>query len=70
MKVAIAGAGAVGRSIARELLENHHDVTLIERNPGHIDVDAVGIDLSLPWRTMLEEAKSAARALKTIAASA
>ena len=27
MKVAIAGAGAVGRSIARELVENH-DVTL------------------------------------------
>ena len=39
MKVAIAGAGAVGRSIARELVENH-DVTLIERNPDHIDVDA------------------------------
>src|ERR1700755_3601719 len=35
MKVAIAGAGAVGRSIARELVENH-DVTLLERNPDHI----------------------------------
>ena len=33
MKVAIAGAGAVGRSIARELLENNHEVTLLERNP-------------------------------------
>ena len=32
MKVAIGGAGAVGRSIARELVENGHDVTLIERN--------------------------------------
>lgn len=41
MKVAIAGAGAVGRSIARELLENSHDVTLIERNAEHIDVDAI-----------------------------
>ena len=41
MKVAIAGAGAVGRSIARELVENGHDVTLLERNPGHIDVDAI-----------------------------
>jgi trk system potassium uptake protein len=41
MKVAIAGAGAVGRSIARELLENGHDVTLIERNAEHIDVDAI-----------------------------
>ena len=41
MKVAIAGAGAVGRSIARELIENSHDVTLIERNTDHIDVDSV-----------------------------
>ncbi|WP_313674332.1 TrkA family potassium uptake protein [Mycolicibacterium sp.] len=41
MKVAIAGAGAVGRSIARELVENKYDVTLIERNPGHFDVDAI-----------------------------
>ncbi len=41
MKVAIAGAGAVGRSIARELIENDHDVSLIERNADHIDVDAI-----------------------------
>ncbi|MUL80260.1 MULTISPECIES: TrkA family potassium uptake protein [unclassified Mycolicibacterium] len=41
MKVAIAGAGAVGRSIARELLDSNHDVTLLERNPEHIDVDAI-----------------------------
>ncbi|MGB6208423.1 potassium channel family protein, partial [Mycobacterium sp.] len=41
MKVAIAGAGAVGRSVARELLENDHDVSLIERNPEHIDIDAI-----------------------------
>ncbi|WP_338857476.1 TrkA family potassium uptake protein [Gordonia hongkongensis] len=41
MKVAIAGAGAVGRSIARELLVNAHEVTLFERNAGHIDNDAV-----------------------------
>src|SRR6476659_8457288 len=40
MKVAIAGAGAVGRSIARELVETH-EVTLLERNPDHIDVDAI-----------------------------
>ncbi len=40
MKVAIAGAGAVGRSIARELVESH-DVTLLERDPQHIDVDAI-----------------------------
>lgn len=41
MKVAIAGAGAVGRSIARELLDNNHEVTLLERNPSHVDVDAI-----------------------------
>jgi trk system potassium uptake protein TrkA len=41
MRVAIAGAGAVGRSIARELVENGHDITLIERNAEHIDVDAI-----------------------------
>src|SRR6478736_443594 len=41
MKVAIAGAGAVGRSVARELLENGHDVSLIDRNPLHVEVDAI-----------------------------
>ena len=33
MRVAIAGAGNVGRSIARELTENGHQVLLIEREP-------------------------------------
>ncbi|MCE9515430.1 MAG: NAD-binding protein, partial [Mycobacterium sp.] len=41
MKVAIAGAGAVGRSIARELVENSYDVTLFERIVGHYVVDAI-----------------------------
>lgn len=41
MKVAIAGAGAVGRSIARELIESNHEITLLERNPEHLDVDAI-----------------------------
>jgi trk system potassium uptake protein TrkA len=41
LKVAIGGAGAVGRSIARELVDNQHEVTLIERNPEHVDVDAI-----------------------------
>jgi trk system potassium uptake protein TrkA len=31
LQVAIAGAGNVGRSIARELVEHHHEVLLIER---------------------------------------
>ena len=33
MRVAIAGAGKVGRSIARELLVNGHQVQLIDRDP-------------------------------------
>lgn len=41
MKVAVAGAGAVGRSIARELLDSDHQVTLIERNPDHIDIEDI-----------------------------
>jgi trk system potassium uptake protein TrkA len=41
MKVAVAGAGAVGRSIGRELLDSDHQVTLIERNPEHVDVEAI-----------------------------
>ncbi|BFV59276.1 TrkA family potassium uptake protein [Kitasatospora sp. CMC57] len=41
MRVAIAGAGAVGRSIAGELLENGHDVLLIDKNPNSISVERV-----------------------------
>jgi trk system potassium uptake protein TrkA len=37
MRVAIAGAGGVGRSIARELIDNEHDVMLIERDPDKVD---------------------------------
>jgi trk system potassium uptake protein len=41
VKVAVAGAGAVGRSVTRELVANGHDVSLIERDPEHIDADAI-----------------------------
>ncbi|WP_188544933.1 potassium channel family protein [Rhodococcoides trifolii] len=41
MRVAIAGAGAVGRSIARELLRSKHHVLLIERKLEHVDPEAV-----------------------------
>ena len=41
MRVAIAGAGAVGRSIARELIGNGHDVLLIDREPSSIKPDRV-----------------------------
>ena len=37
MRVTIAGAGAVGRSIATELLEFGHQVMLIERNADQLD---------------------------------
>ena len=36
MRVAIAGAGAVGRSIAGELVEGKHQVMLIERDRGSL----------------------------------
>ncbi|MDJ0391721.1 TrkA family potassium uptake protein [Rhodococcus sp. G-MC3] len=41
MRVAIAGAGAVGRSIARELIRSDHSVMLIERKVDHVDRDAI-----------------------------
>ncbi|MBY6675635.1 TrkA family potassium uptake protein [Rhodococcus sp. BP-332] len=41
MRVAIAGAGAVGRSIARELLRSDHHVLLIERKADHVDPASV-----------------------------
>ncbi len=41
MRVAIAGAGNVGRSIARELIANGHTVLLIDRDPNAIKTDSV-----------------------------
>ena len=41
MRVAIAGAGAVGRSIAAELITNGHRVLLIDKNPDSIKPDRV-----------------------------
>ncbi len=41
MRVAIAGAGAVGRSIAAELVDNGHRVMLIERDEDAIHTDIV-----------------------------
>jgi trk system potassium uptake protein TrkA len=40
MRVAIAGAGAVGLSIAKELIENGHEVLLIDKDPKAIQVYA------------------------------
>lgn len=41
MRVAIAGAGSVGRSIASELIENGHQVLLIEKDPQTYKTEAV-----------------------------
>jgi trk system potassium uptake protein TrkA len=41
MRVVIAGAGSVGRSIARELLNHGHRVTLIDKEPGAMRVSSV-----------------------------
>jgi trk system potassium uptake protein TrkA len=41
MRVAIAGAGNVGRSIARELLGNGHHVMLIDKDPRAMKLESV-----------------------------
>lgn len=41
MRVSIAGAGNVGRSIAAELVENGHQVLLIDKDPGAIKADTL-----------------------------
>jgi trk/ktr system potassium uptake protein len=41
MRVAIAGAGAVGRSIARELLDKKHEVLLIDKDPAKVLPDRI-----------------------------
>lgn len=41
MKILIAGAGSVGRSIARELLAHGHDVTLVDHKPSAMRIASV-----------------------------
>ena len=41
MKIVIAGAGSVGRSVALELLDHGHDVTLIDKKPDQLRVASV-----------------------------
>jgi len=41
MRGVIAGAGAVGRSIARELLSHGHEVTLIDKLPAAMKISSV-----------------------------
>ncbi|MDR1833431.1 MAG: TrkA family potassium uptake protein [Propionibacteriaceae bacterium] len=41
MRVVIAGAGSVGRSIATELIAHGHQILLIDRDPRQIQMEAV-----------------------------
>ncbi len=41
MRVAIAGAGNVGRAIAQELLDNGHQVLLIDKDPKALKMESV-----------------------------
>lgn len=41
MRVTIAGAGSVGRSVAAELLDNGHEVLLIDRDPAAVKKQSV-----------------------------
>lgn len=41
MRVAIAGAGKVGKAIARELITNGHDILLIDRDAAEIRPDSI-----------------------------
>ncbi|CAN5555469.1 TrkA family potassium uptake protein [soil metagenome] len=41
MRIAIAGAGAVGRSIARELLSNGHQVLLIDKDERKVRMERI-----------------------------
>jgi trk system potassium uptake protein TrkA len=48
MRIAIAGAGKVGRAISRELLSNGHEVLLIDKEPAKARSDVVpGADVLL-----------------------
>ena len=41
MKIVIAGAGSVGRSVALELLAHGHDITLIDHTPEKLRISSV-----------------------------
>ena len=41
MRIAIAGAGNVGRAIARELLGNGHQVLLIDKDPKALKLETI-----------------------------
>lgn len=41
MKIVIAGAGSVGRSVALELLAHGHDITLIDHTPAELRITSI-----------------------------
>ena len=41
MKILVAGAGSVGRSISRELISHGHEVTLVDRAPDAMRISSV-----------------------------
>ena len=51
MNVAIAGGGVVGRSIARDLARNDHDVLLIESDPAVVAREQAEDDRNIRWYT-------------------
>ncbi len=51
MNVAIAGGGVVGRSIARDLARNGHDVLLIESDPAVVAREQADDDQNIRWYT-------------------
>jgi len=61
MRVVIAGAGSVGRSIARELLHNGHQVLLIDKDTDDVEAsrvpDAAWLLADACEITVLEEAR-------------
>ncbi len=61
MRVVIAGAGSVGRSIARELLHNGHQVLLIDKDADDVEAsrvpDAAWLLADACEITVLEEAR-------------
>ena len=45
MKITIAGCGRVGRAIARQLVKEHHDLIVVDNNPGNIDYIGNSLDV-------------------------
>ena len=45
MKITIAGCGRVGRAIARQLVKEHHDLIIVDNNPGNIDYIGNSLDV-------------------------